>query len=111
MDFYKPFPFVWRATAVEQTVIPGYGKNNFSEITYKVDRCQTCHISYQDTYYDSYEHPLKTHPNLDILIKKHPPDRTGCTWCHLGQGAATAPAEDAHGSHHEMAMKLKLGHD
>ena len=25
MDFYKPFPFVWRATAVEQTVIPGFG--------------------------------------------------------------------------------------
>ena len=102
MDFYKPFPFVWRATAVEQTVIPGYGKNNFSEITYKVDRCQTCHISYPDDYYKDYDYPLKTHPNLDILIKKHPPDRTGCTWCHLGQGAATAPAEDAHGSHHEM---------
>jgi len=80
MDYYKPFPFVWRATAVEQSVIPGYGKNNFSEITYKVDRCQTCHISYQDDYYKDYDHPLKSHPNLDILIKKHPPERTGCTW-------------------------------
>ena len=108
MDFYKPFPFVWRATAVEQTVIPGYGKNNFSEITYKVDRCQTCHISYPDDYYKDYDHPLKTHPNLDILIKKHPPERTGCTWCHLGQGTATAPAEDAHGSHHEMDQTVGI---
>ena len=81
MDFYKPFPFIYRASAVEQTVIPGYGLNNFSEITYKVDRCQSCHISYQDTYYDKHAHPLKTHPNLDILIKKHPPGRTGCE-CH-----------------------------
>jgi len=108
MDFYKPFPFIWRPAAVEQTVIPGYGLNNFSEITYKVDRCQTCHISYQDTYYDKHVHPLKTHPNLDILIKKHPPERTGCTWCHLGQGTATAPAEDAHGSHHEMDQTTGL---
>ena len=108
MDFFKPFPFIYRASAVEQTVIPGYGLNNFSEITYKVDRCQTCHISYQDTYYDNHKHPLKTHPNLDILIKKHPPGRTGCTWCHLGQGTATAPAEDAHGSHHEMDQTTGL---
>ncbi len=108
MDFYKPFPFIYRPSAVEQTVIPGFGKNNFSEITYKVDRCQTCHISYEDKYYENHELPLKTHPNLDILIKKHPPERTGCTWCHLGQGTATAPAEHAHGSHHEMDQTAEI---
>lgn len=102
MDFYKPFPFFYKTAAVEQTVIPGAGLNNFKEIIYKVDRCQTCHIAYENSNYKDYEHPLKTHPNKEILIDKHPPTKTGCTWCHKGQGSATAPAEHAHGSHHEM---------
>ncbi len=102
MDYYKPYPFFWKPTEILQTVIPSYGKNNFQEITYKVDRCQTCHIAYDDAYYENFEHPLKSHPNVDIYIKKHDPLVTGCTWCHKGQGTATAPAEDAHGSHHEM---------
>ncbi len=102
MDYYKPFPFFWKPAEILQTVIPSYGKNNFQETTYKVDRCQTCHIAYDDPYYKNHEQPLKTHPNLDIYIKKHDPQATGCTWCHKGQGTATAPTEDAHGSHHEM---------
>ena len=102
MDYYKPFPFFWKASEIFQTVIPGYGKNNFQEITYKVDRCHTCHLSYDDTHYENFEQPLKSHPNPDILIKKHDPLITGCTWCHKGQGTATAPTEHAHGSHHEM---------
>jgi mono/diheme cytochrome c family protein len=108
MDYYKPFPFFWRPAAVEQTVIPGFGVNSFKEIIYRVDRCMTCHISYEDEHYKDFEQPLKTHPDLDILIKKHPPGRTGCTWCHLGQGSATAPAEDAHGSHHETDQTLEV---
>ncbi len=108
MDYYKPFPFVWRPAEVLQTVIPGFGINNFSEIIYRVDRCMTCHISYQDEYYKDFKEPLTTHPNLDILIKKHPPEKTGCTWCHLGQGTATAPAEDAHGSHHETDQTTEI---
>jgi len=108
MDFYKPFPFFWRPAAVEQTVIPGFGKNSFSEIIYRVDRCMTCHISYGDTRYENHEIPLKSHPNQEILIKKHPPARTGCTWCHLGQGTATAPAEHAHGSHHETDQTTEI---
>ncbi|MCH8157501.1 MAG: c-type cytochrome, partial [Nitrospinae bacterium] len=108
MDFYKPYPFFWRTSAIEQTVIPGAGKNSFAEIIYKVDRCMTCHLSYDDSYYESHEQPLKTHPNLDILIEKHPPGRTGCTWCHLGQGSATAPAADAHGSPHETDQTAEI---
>lgn len=108
MDYYKPFPFFWRPAAILQTVIPGFGKNSFKEIIYRVDRCMTCHISYQDEHYKDFEQPLKTHPNLDILIKKHPPERTGCTWCHLGQGTVTAPAEDAHGSHHETDQTVEV---
>ena len=102
MDYYKPFPFFWRASEILQTVIPSYGKNNFQEITYKVDRCQTCHLAYDDLYYEKFEEPLKAHPNPEIYIKKHDPLVTGCTWCHKGQGTATAPTEHAHGSHHEM---------
>lgn len=102
MDYYKPLPFFWRPAEILQTVIPSYGKNNFQEITYKVDRCQTCHIAYDDPHYKEFEHPLKSHPNREIYIEKHDPTVTGCTWCHKGQGPATAPTEDAHGSHHEM---------
>jgi len=102
MDYYKPLPFFWRPSEILQTVIPSYGKNNFQEITYKVDRCQTCHIAYDDLHYENFEEPLKAHPNPEIYIKKHDPTVTGCTWCHKGQGTATAPTEDAHGSHHEM---------
>ena len=108
MDYYKPFPFFWRPAEILQTVIPGFGVNSFKEIIYRVDRCMTCHISYQDEHYKDFEQPLKTHPDLDILIKKHPPVRTGCTWCHLGQGAATAPAEHAHGSHHETDQTTEV---
>ncbi|MDH3256615.1 MAG: c-type cytochrome [Nitrospinota bacterium] len=102
MDYYKPLPLFWRPAEILQTVIPSYGKNNFQEITYKVDRCQTCHIAYDDPYYENHQQPLKSHPNIDLYIKKHDPLATGCTWCHKGQGTATAPTEDAHGSHHEM---------
>ena len=108
MNYYKPFPFFWRPAEILQTVIPGFGVNSFKEIIYRVDRCMTCHISYQDEHYKDFEQPLKTHPDLDILIKKHPPESTGCTWCHLGQGSATAPAEHAHGSHHETDQTLEV---
>ena len=108
MDFYKPFPFFWKPAEILQTVIPGFGVNSFKEIIYRVDRCMTCHISYQDEHYKDFDQPLKSHPNLDILIKKHPPERTGCTWCHLGQGTVTAPAGHAHGSHHETDQTVEV---
>jgi mono/diheme cytochrome c family protein len=108
MDYYKPLPFFWRPAEIFQTVIPSYGKNNFQEITYKVDRCHTCHVAYDDLHYENFEQPLKTHPNIDLYIKKHDPLVTGCTWCHKGQGTATAPTEDAHGSHHEMDQSVGI---
>jgi len=108
MDYYKPFPFFWRSSAILQTVIPGFGVNAFKEIIYRVDRCMTCHIAYEDEHYKDFEQPLKTHPDLEILIKKHPPKATGCTWCHYGQGTVTAPAEHAHGSHHETDQTLEV---
>ncbi len=108
MDYYKPFPFFWKPAEILQTVIPGFGKNSFKEIIYRVDRCMTCHVSYQDEHYKDFAQPLKTHPDLEILIAKHPPEVTGCTWCHLGQGTVTAPAEHAHGSHHETDQTVEV---
>lgn len=108
MDFYKPLPFFIRPAEIQQTVIPGYGVNNFSEIIYKVDRCMTCHIAYKDSFYKDHPQPLKSHPNPAILIDKHPPEKTGCTWCHYGQGTATAPADHAHGSHHETDQTVGI---
>ncbi len=108
MDYYRPFNLLYRPAEILQTVIPGALKNSFAEITYKVDRCQTCHISYDDPHYADRKNPLKTHPNRAILIGKHDPTVTGCTWCHKGQGTATAPAEDAHGSHHETDQSLGI---
>lgn len=108
LDYYKPFPFIWKPAEILQTVIPGFGINAFAEIIYRVDRCMTCHISYGDEYYKDHPQPLKSHPGQDLLIKFHPPGRTGCTWCHLGQGSATAPAEDAHGSHHETDQTVEI---
>jgi len=108
MDFYKPFNLFLRPTEIKQTVITGARRNKFKEMTYKVDRCHTCHVSYDDPYYKDFENPLKTHPNREILIDNHNPQETGCTWCHRGQGPATAPTEDAHGSHHENDQTLGL---
>ena len=108
MDFYKPFPFFLQAPAVRQTVITGATLNNFKEIIYKVDRCMTCHIAYNNPHYEDGEQPLRTHPNREILIKKHDPEATGCTWCHKGQGSATAPPEHAHGSHHETDQTVGI---
>lgn len=108
MDYYKPFNLFLRPTEIKQAVIPASAKNKFGEIVYKVDRCHTCHISYDDPYYKDFENPLKTHPNREVLIKNHEPTETGCTWCHRGQGPATAPTEDAHGSHHEGDQTLGI---
>lgn len=108
MDHYKPFNLFLRPAEIKQTVIPGSAKNKFGEIIYKVDRCHTCHVSYDDAYYKDFEQPLKTHPNREVLIEHHDPLETGCTWCHRGQGTATAPTEDAHGSHHEMDQTLGI---
>ena len=108
MDFYKPFPFFWKPSEIKQAVIPGARLNKFKEITYKVDRCMTCHVAFDKPGYEHHAEPLRTHPNQKILIGKHSPQKTGCTWCHKGQGAATAPAEDAHGSHHEMDQSLGI---
>ena len=94
-DFYK-IPEVY------QTVINGFNLNNFREPLLRVDRCMSCHISYDKPDFVNHKQPLTTHPNLDVLIKKHPTGEFGCTLCHKGQGVAISSVWQAHGHvHHE----------
>ena len=64
-----------------------------------VDRCTTCHLSYDDPRFSGegffpfkVEHPLKTHPD----VSPHKIDEIGCTICHEGQGRATSVRGAAH---------------
>tara|TARA_B100000315_G_scaffold8245_1_gene8171 strand:+ start:23472 stop:26090 length:2619 start_codon:yes stop_codon:yes gene_type:complete len=94
-DFYK-------IPEVHQAVINGFNLNNFREPLLRVDRCMSCHVSYDKPDFVNDKQPLSTHPNLDVLIKKHPAGKFGCTLCHKGQGVAISSVWQAHGHmHHE----------
>ena len=93
-DFYK-IPEVY------QVVIKGFNINNFSEPLLRVDRCMSCHISYDKLDFVNHQQPITTHPNLNVLIGKHPTSKFGCTLCHKGQGVALSSAHQAHGHVHE----------
>ncbi len=78
----------------------------------KVDRCQTCHLAIDRPGFEDpqkYEQPFRTHPKLDILLKKHPPEKFGCTSCHGGQGSALT-VKDAHGEVHHWEFPLLRDH-
>ncbi len=65
-----------------------------------VDRCVTCHLSYEwgAALPVSLPEPLTPHPNLPFM-GKHPFGAFGCTPCHGGQGwATTAGAAHAGGA-------------
>ncbi len=77
----------------------------------RVDRCQTCHLGIDRPGFEDpkkYPQPFRTHPNLDVLLKKHPPEKFGCTSCHGGQGAALT-VNDAHGEVHHWESPLLRG--
>lgn len=50
-----------------------------------------------------------THPQLD-LIKKHNPEKFGCTSCHAGQGMALSDVEQAHGFEEHWDAPLLTSH-
>ncbi|MEE9165252.1 MAG: c-type cytochrome [Nitrospinota bacterium] len=92
----------YKIPEVYQVVIKGFNINNFREPLLRVDRCMSCHISYDKLDFVNHQQPLATHPNLDLLIKKHPARKFGCTLCHKGQGVAISSVWQAHGQmHHE----------
>jgi mono/diheme cytochrome c family protein len=67
------------------TMKPEY-KQVFLPALGRVDRCTTCHIGIDDPRMSDQEQPLRTHSG--DLLKHHPVEKFGCTWCHDGQGRA-----------------------
>lgn len=63
----------------------------------EADRCMSCHLGINRTDGVSSEQPFTTHPNRELYLGAHPPERFGCILCHKGQGRATASPEKAHG--------------
>lgn len=68
----------------------------FEEIN-EADRCMSCHLGINRTESVSAEQPYATHPDRELYLDAHPPERFGCILCHRGQGRATSSPEKAHG--------------
>ena len=82
---------------IHQIVLPDFERNNFNEMLARVDRCESCHAGINKAGFDNAPNPYKTHPQRELLLGKHPPERFGCTTCHHGQGVAVNSIEQAHG--------------
>lgn len=89
---------VSRIPEINQIVLPDFDINNFEEPVSRVDRCTSCHLAIDKAGFDDLPHPMRTHPNRDPLLVKHPPDKFGCTPCHEGQGVAVNTVAQAHGN-------------
>ncbi len=96
-----------------------------------VDRCETCHLNAREplpitveslksvlgsqvgdlpawdrSKIDSMPLSLFTsHPDVELL-KKHDPERFGCSMCHNGNGVAITSEELAHGENHHWLWPL-----
>ncbi len=77
-----------RKIKIEQVVLGDFVRGNFESYLDQVDRCTSCHVNTDKGGYDDYETPFRTHPNRDVLLKKHPVNQFGCSPCHGGQGEA-----------------------
>jgi mono/diheme cytochrome c family protein len=86
-----------RIPKIDQIVLPDFDLNNFEEPVGRVDRCTSCHVPIAKAGFEDLPNPMKTHPDLDPMLTKHPPERFGCTPCHDGQGVAINSVEQAHG--------------
>lgn len=63
------------------------------------------------SYKTGYRDVLRTHPERDVLLGKHPVERFGCTPCHGGQGHGLT-AKSAHAlTHSEFWLTPVLGLD
>ncbi len=85
-----------RAPEVKQVVVEGLAINEFKEPILTVDRCMTCHLAVDREGFEQATQPFRTHPHREVLFKKHPISRFGCTSCHHGQGPALE-VDAAHG--------------
>ncbi len=82
---------------IKQIVLNEFDRSKFDTPVARVDRCESCHVAINKKGYENAENPLKTHPDREVILGKHPSDRFGCTPCHGGQGAAVNSPEMAHG--------------
>ena len=80
---------------IKQTILTDYELTPFSEVKDRVDRCQTCHMGWNEDAMADAPEPFRKHP-LPELLAKHNPEIFGCTPCHRGQGPALTPGT-AHG--------------
>ncbi|TAK58319.1 MAG: c-type cytochrome [Bacteroidetes bacterium] len=80
---------------IKQVMSNNFDRTNFATPKARIDRCQTCHLGWNDENMDSVAQPFTSHP-LPELLKLHNPETFGCTPCHRGQGTALT-AGLAHG--------------
>ena len=83
---------------IQQTAVDDFDRNAFDEAIARVDRCESCHMGIDKKGFENAPQPFRTHSNFDAIILKHPPEKTGCTPCHEGQGPAVNSVEMAHGN-------------
>ncbi len=80
---------------IRQVMVNDFDRTNFGTRKARIDRCQTCHMGWNDDNMDDAPQPFTKHP-LQELLKIHDPETFGCTPCHRGQGPALT-AGMAHG--------------
>jgi len=80
---------------IRQVMLLEYDKNPFNDPKARIDRCQTCHLGWNEDVMEDAPQPFRKHP-LPALLAIHKPDVMGCTPCHRGQGPALTAAT-AHG--------------
>ncbi|MBE7547487.1 MAG: hypothetical protein HS127_10240 [Planctomycetia bacterium] len=62
-----------------------------------VDRCMSCHPGIDKPESVSEEQPYASHPDRQLYLGNHPPEKFGCVLCHEGQSSATSGVKKAHG--------------
>jgi mono/diheme cytochrome c family protein len=84
--------------SIEQTVLEEFDRNAYNQPVARVDRCTSCHSGIDKPGFENEPNPFKTHPDREVLLAKHAPDKFGCTPCHDGQGASVNSVAQAHGN-------------
>jgi mono/diheme cytochrome c family protein len=95
--------------SIRQVVLEEFDRSNFDTPLARVDRCESCHVAINRRGYEDAENPLRTHPDREVLLGRHPPEKFGCTPCHAGQGAAVNSPDMAHGEVKHWEDPLRRG--
>ncbi|MCF6149540.1 MAG: c-type cytochrome [Candidatus Kuenenia sp.] len=74
-----------------------------------VDRCMSCHVGINKSESVSEEEPYARHPDMQLYLGNHPPEKFGCVLCHEGQSSATSGVKKAHGEVEYWLTPLQHG--